>query len=84
MTIDTRPSDWAPSAGPISSTRVHRPGSPAFDAATRLWNGAVTRLPAAVVRPTSRCEVQAALRYAADSGLPFPSEAAATTGPAAP
>lgn len=70
MTIDTRPSDWAPSAGPISSTRVHRPGSPAFDAATRLWNGAVTRHPAAVVRPTSRSEVQAALRYAADSGLP--------------
>ena len=70
MTIDTRPSDSAATAGLISSTRVHLPGSPAFDAATRLWNGAVTHHPAAVVRPTSRGEVQSALRYAADNGIP--------------
>ena len=70
MTIDTHPSNSPATAGHISSTRVHLPGSPAFDAGTRLWNGAVTRRPAAVVRPTSRSEVQSALRYAADIGIP--------------
>ena len=70
MTIDTRPSDSAATAGLISNTRVHLPGSPTFDAAIRLWNGAVTQRPAAVVRPTSRGEVQSALRYAADTGIP--------------
>ena len=84
MTIDTRPSDWAATVGLISSTRVHLPGPPAFDAATRLWNGAVTHRPAAVVRPTSRGEVQSALRYAADNGIPSLSEAVATIGPDAP
>jgi FAD/FMN-containing dehydrogenase len=59
MTIETLP-----------STRIHLPGSPEFAAATRLWNGAVTHRPAAVARPTSRSEVQSALRYVADSGLP--------------
>lgn len=59
MTIDT-----------LSSTRIHLPESPVFEAATRLWNGAVSRRPAAVVRPTSRIEVQAALRHARDSGMP--------------
>ena len=70
MTIDTYPPNSPATAGPISATRVHLPGSPAFDAGTRLWNGAVTRRPAAVVRPTSRTEVQSALRYAADTGIP--------------
>ena len=59
MTIETLP-----------STRIHLPGSPEFTAATRLWNGAVTHRPAAVARPTSRSEVQSALRYVADSGMP--------------
>jgi hypothetical protein len=71
MTIDTRPSDWAPPAEPISPTRIHRPGSSVFDSATRLWNGAVTRQPAAVVRPTSRTEVRAAIRYARESEIPI-------------
>ena len=70
MTIDTHPSNSPATAGHISSTRVHLPGSAAFDAGTRLWNGAVTRRPAAVVRPTSRTEVQSALRYAAETGIP--------------
>lgn len=44
--------------------RVHQPGSPHFDAAIRLWNGAVEHRPAMVAQPTSPTEVQKVLRYA--------------------
>lgn len=70
MTIDTSTSDGSATAGLLSSTRVHLPGSAPFEAATQLWNGAMTQRPAAVVRPTSHIEVQSALRYAADTGMP--------------
>ena len=53
----------------IASERVHRPGSPGYDAATRLWNGAVTYRPAIVVQPTSYVDVQTALRFAREGGI---------------
>jgi hypothetical protein len=80
MTIDTYPPNSPATAGPISATRVHLPGSPAFDAGTRLWNGAVTRRPAAVVRPTSCSEVQSARATRPTPAFPSPSEVVATTG----
>jgi hypothetical protein len=49
--------------------RVLRPGSPHFDAAIRLWNGAVEHRPAVVAQPTSQSEVQTVLRYARANGV---------------
>ena len=53
--------------------RVHQPGSPAFDAATRLWNGAVTRHQRrSCDRPRAvRCE--AACATPPTPACPFPS-----------
>lgn len=45
---------------------VHLPGSPAYLDGVTLWNGAVTRRPAAVVRPRSSADVQTAVRFARD------------------
>jgi FAD/FMN-containing dehydrogenase len=48
---------------------VLRPGDAGYDQARALWNGAVDRRPAFIVRCRSTREVAAAVRFAADNGL---------------
>jgi FAD/FMN-containing dehydrogenase len=57
--------------GDIAAARLHSPGTPGFDGATRLWNGAVKRQPAIVVQPTSPQEVATVVRYARARRLPI-------------
>jgi FAD/FMN-containing dehydrogenase len=47
------------------------PGDMGYDAARRVWNGRVDRHPAVVVRPTSREDVVAAIRFARERDLPI-------------
>jgi FAD/FMN-containing dehydrogenase len=47
---------------------VHLPGTPGYDEAVALWNGAIHRRPAAVVQCKSAADVAAVLRYARDAG----------------
>ena len=54
----------------IDPSRVHLPGSDGFAAATGLWNGAVARRPAVVVRIASGHEAQGVLSYARSHDLP--------------
>jgi FAD/FMN-containing dehydrogenase len=46
-----------------------RPGDPQYDAARRIWNGAIDRHPALVARCTGVADVQAAVRFARERGL---------------
>ena len=46
------------------------PGSPAYDAARRVWNGEVDRLPAAIARCRGVADVMAAVRHAREHDLP--------------
>lgn len=55
---------------PLVSGDLLRPGDDAFDAATSLWNGAIRRRPALIVRPASTGEVSAAVRFASRVGAP--------------
>jgi len=48
----------------LSPGNVSVPGSPSYDAAVSLWNGAVGKRPAAIVRCVSSEDVSAVLRYA--------------------
>jgi FAD/FMN-containing dehydrogenase len=50
--------------------QVLLPGEPGYDAARQVWNAAVDRRPAAIVRPAGVADVQAAVRFAAGHGLP--------------
>lgn len=50
--------------------RVLLPGDRGYDAARRVWNAAVDRYPAAIVRPAGVADVQAAVRFAAEHGVP--------------
>lgn len=50
--------------------RLHEPADPAFDATTRLWNGAVDRSPALVAQCLDADEVAGVLRVAARCHLP--------------
>ncbi|MFS0699723.1 FAD-binding oxidoreductase [Cellulomonas sp. 179-A 4D5 NHS] len=47
------------------------PGSPGYDAARTVWNGAVDRRPAFVVRCAGSDDVRAAVRVARELGLPL-------------
>src|SRR6202035_340349 len=51
------------------SGEVSLPGSPAYDEAVRIWNGAVTRRPAIVASCTTADDVAAALNVAQREGL---------------
>ncbi len=55
----------------FAAERVHGPGSPGYEAATRLWNGAVTHRPAIAVQPTSHADVQTAVRFARERDIPI-------------
>ena len=50
---------------------VIRPGDEAYDRARRVWNGAIDRHPALVVRPESARDVAEAVHVARDEGLPL-------------
>ena len=50
---------------------ILRPHDHGYDAARRLWNAAVDRRPALIARCTSATDVVAAVRFAADAGLPL-------------
>jgi FAD/FMN-containing dehydrogenase len=53
-------------AGPVLT-----PGSPAYDEVRKVWNGAIDRRPAVVVRCTGAGDVAAAVRFARDHRLPI-------------
>lgn len=48
---------------------VLRPGDAGYDDARAIWNGAIDRCPAFIVRCRSAAEVAASVRFAADHGL---------------
>ncbi|MFF8287827.1 FAD-binding oxidoreductase [Streptomyces sp. NPDC016309] len=50
---------------------VHLPGDAAYDGARRIWNGAVDRRPAALVRCADERDVATAVRVARAHGLPL-------------
>ncbi len=47
-----------------------RPGDPQYDAARRVWNGAIDRHPALIARCTGVADVQAAVRFSRERDLP--------------
>jgi FAD/FMN-containing dehydrogenase len=67
----------APGAAQIARFRerfggdVIEPGDERYDAARRIWNAAVDKRPALIVRPTSVPDVVAAIRFAREQGLPL-------------
>jgi FAD/FMN-containing dehydrogenase len=50
---------------------VLTPGHPAYDQARRVWNGLVVRRPLLVIRPETAVEVDVAVRFAQEHGLPL-------------
>ncbi len=46
------------------------PGDGRYDAARRVWNGAIDRYPALIARARCSCDVAAAVRFARAEGLP--------------
>ena len=69
--IDSPPGIGAALMEKIAAECVHQPGAPGFDTATRLWNGAVTRRPGIVVQPRWHADVQTAVRFARERGIPI-------------
>lgn len=47
------------------------PGSPGYDETRRVWNGAIDRRPAVIVRCTSATDVSEAIGHARQHGLPI-------------
>ena len=68
MTVNPRPTAGDDLTDHLPPDRVHRPGSPHFDAVIQLWNGAVEHRPAMVAQPMSPTEVQKVMRYARANG----------------
>lgn len=69
VTVDPRSAEGGELTAYLVPDRVHRPGSAHFDAAIRLWNGAVDHRPALVAQPTSPAEVRTVLQYAQANGV---------------
>ncbi len=53
----------------VIAGEVIRPGNPAYDEARKVWNGAIDRRPAALVRCTEVSDVVAAVRFARERDL---------------
>lgn len=53
------------------SGTVIRPGDDGYEAARRIWNHAIDKHPALVVRPTSTDDVVRTVRFARSEGLPI-------------
>ena len=51
--------------------KVIRPGDDEYESARRIWNHAIDKHPALVVRPTSTEDVVRAVRFARSEGLPI-------------
>jgi FAD/FMN-containing dehydrogenase len=60
---------------------VSLPGSPSYDEAVRIWNGAVTRRPAVVASCATAEDVVAALGVAHSEGLEVSVRGGVTTTP---
>lgn len=75
--MDTDNRTAIPAAGSFERLRQHlsgellHPGAPGYEAARMLWNGMIDRRPAAIARCLSAADVQAAVRFAAETGLPL-------------
>jgi FAD/FMN-containing dehydrogenase len=72
----TRPVDVGPLATPAPSTKIPgfagqllTPGDQGYQAARRVWNGAIDRRPSHIARCTSVADVVAALRFARERDL---------------
>jgi FAD/FMN-containing dehydrogenase len=50
---------------------VLQPGDPGYDGARALWNGMIDRRPALIVRCAGTADVQAAVAFARQNGLPL-------------
>ena len=48
-----------------------RPGSDAYESARKVWNGMIDRRPACIARCRTTDDVQSAIRFALDNGLPI-------------
>ncbi len=58
-------------AEPSVAGRLIRPDDADYDAARRVWNGAIDRRPALIVRCAEEADAAAALRYGRENGLPI-------------
>ncbi len=65
---DTNAASFAPLRAALKGV-VAAPGEPAYDEAVNIWNGAITRRPAAVARCETSDDVASALRFAVERGL---------------
>lgn len=54
----------------VGAGQVLLPGDDGYEAARRVWNGAIDRKPAVIVRPGTPRQVAAAVRVAGPAGLP--------------
>lgn len=71
MVIDTQHFHPVDELGRRLSGELIHPASPDYDAARRVFNGAVDRRPVAVVRPVRTADVQASVRWARKHGVPI-------------
>jgi FAD/FMN-containing dehydrogenase len=73
VTGETRRLEEGPVAAFQSQFRgeMIQPGDEAYERARRVWNGAIDRHPGLVARATGVADVQAAIRFARDRGLPL-------------
>jgi FAD/FMN-containing dehydrogenase len=63
-----------PTVSPLAARilgEVITPDHPEYDAARRVWNGMIDRRPALIARCADAEDVSAAVRFAAESGLPL-------------
>ena len=71
--LDGRPVPLTPAQLSELHKQVRGPmlqaGDEGWDAATRIWNGLITRTPALVIQVSSPQDVAAAVRFAANRGL---------------